>query len=328
VCAARSLGQEGVKLADANYCQEAVDSLARAEKIFHAPTTLGRLGECQVMLGKLVEGTENLNRVSREALAPNAPAAFTQAQERARRVLAEAKPKIAKLKIAVAAPPDAKLSVTVDGVPVPLANLNTNRPIDPGEHVVEATAPGFLKATAKVKLAEAGVDSIALTLEADPNAPKAAPVVAPVPAAPVAPAAQSQPNQPPSNADTTPHDNRVPAYIAFGVGAVGLGVGAVFGILALGKKSDLDSACKDKVCPSAAQQDTIDSGKKLGAVSTVGFVVGIAGAGVGGVLLLSGSSASATSGPAATQNPLRVKVGSARVEPILSFDRAGVAGTF
>src|SRR5687768_14022299 len=63
VAAARSLGQEGVKLADAGNCAEAVDKLARAEKIFHAPTTLARLGECQVQLGKIVDGTENLNKI-------------------------------------------------------------------------------------------------------------------------------------------------------------------------------------------------------------------------------------------------------------------------
>src|SRR5262249_33712549 len=119
VSSARALGQEGVKLADAGNCQEAVHRLAPAEKSFHAATTLARLGECKIQLGKLVAGTENLNRVVREQLAPGAPSAFVQAQERAKALLTEAKPKIAKLKIAVAAPPDAQLSVKVDGEVIP-----------------------------------------------------------------------------------------------------------------------------------------------------------------------------------------------------------------
>jgi hypothetical protein len=311
MAAARALGQEGVKLADAGNCQDAVDKLGRAEKIFHAPTTLARLGECQVQNGKIVEGTENLNRVSRENLSATAPAAFKDAQERARKVLADAKPRIAKLKIAVAAPAGTPLLVKVDGETVPVANLNTNRPTDPGDHVIEASAPGFKTASAKVRLGEGAQDSVALTLEIDPNAPK--------------PAAEPQPAPLGSTPEPAPLRSKTPALAAFGVGAVGVGVGAVFGVLALGKKGDLDSACKAKVCGSA-QQDTIDSGKSFATVSTIGFVVGAVGIGVGTALLLTGGS----SAPAASaaQNPLRVKVGAARFEPVVGADRLSLAGTF
>jgi hypothetical protein len=263
-----------------------------------------------VQVGKLVEGTENLNRLSRESLAATAPQAFKDAQEHARKVLAEAKPRIAKLKIAVAAPTGVTFVVKLDGEVVPTANLNTNRPTDPGEHIVEATAQGYKNASAKVRLTDGGLDSVALTLEVDPNAPKVVAVEAPITAPPPAAA---------------PARSRVPAYVALGVGAVGLGVGAVTGIIALGKKSDLDGACKNKVCPSSAQQDTIDSGKTFGTVSTIGFAVGIVGVGVGTVLLLTGGSSSAST---AASNPLRVKIGSARVEPAFGTDRVGFVGAF
>src|SRR5579871_3544383 len=68
--AARSLGIQGVQLADAGKCPEAIEKLQRAETLHHAPTILGRLGECQVNVGLIVEGTENLNSVVREQLAP------------------------------------------------------------------------------------------------------------------------------------------------------------------------------------------------------------------------------------------------------------------
>lgn len=306
VSAARALGQEGVKLADAGNCDDAIDRLSRAEKIFHAPTTLARLGECQVKVGKIVAGTENLNRVVRETIGPSAPQAFRDAQDRAKAVLAEAKPRIAKLKVAVAAPSDAKLVVTIDGENLPIANLNMNRPVDPGEHVVEASAPGFLSAKGKVTLADGGVDSLALTLEIDPNAPKT-PVLAPV--------AGGQGNSGP--ADSTSKRDRTPAYVALGVGGAGFVVGGIFGILALGKKSDLDDACPNKVCPSAAQQDTIDSGKTLGTVSTIGLVVGAVGVGAGVILLLSGGSSSSSKSSA-----------SAKVQPLIGLGQAGVGGTF
>jgi hypothetical protein len=92
-------------------------------------------------------------------------------------------------------------------------------------------------------------------------------------------------NQPPPADTKRQPANHVPAYAAFGVGAVGIVVGTITGILASGKKGDLDDACVNKVCP-ASQQDTIDSGKTLGTVSTVGFVVGAVGAVAGLVLYL------------------------------------------
>src|SRR5882757_4229211 len=61
VAAARTLGIQGVQLADAGKCPEAIEKLQRAETLHHAPTILDRLGECQVSVGELVEGTENLN---------------------------------------------------------------------------------------------------------------------------------------------------------------------------------------------------------------------------------------------------------------------------
>lgn len=286
--AARALGQEGVTLADGGDCVAASEKLARAEKIFHAPTTLARLGECQIATGRLVEGTESLRRVIREVLPPNAPNAFRAAQERARETLDEATPRIARLKIAVAARADAALTVRVDGEPMPLANLNTDRPMDPGEHVVEASAPGFTKATQKIYLAEGGVDSVAMTLEVDPNAPVA-------------------------SKGGAASGSRLPAYLAFGAGAVSLGVGAAFGLAALSAKSDLDAACRNEICPRS-EQNSLGSVKTLATVSTIGFVAGVVGLGAGVYFLLTGRAA-----PAPATATVRTWIG---------VSGGGVGGTF
>src|SRR5262245_27375760 len=73
VAAARALGLQGIKMADSGDCKGAIEKLSRAESLYHAPSILARLGECQVQVGQIVLGTENLNRVVREQLAPNAP---------------------------------------------------------------------------------------------------------------------------------------------------------------------------------------------------------------------------------------------------------------
>ncbi|NOU35105.1 MAG: hypothetical protein HOO96_45015, partial [Polyangiaceae bacterium] len=184
VAAARSLGQEGIALANQGKCKEAIELFERAEKILHAPTHLFRLADCMVKVGRLVEGTEVLNRLVRETLAPNAPAAFKSAQERGQALLARTQPRLAKLRINVTGPgKDVALTVTIDGRSVSSATVGVSQPADPGERTVDVSAPGFLPKSAKVTLPEAGAGEVSLSLDPDPNAEKV-PAVATTPAAP------------------------------------------------------------------------------------------------------------------------------------------------
>ena len=95
---------------------------------------------------------------------------------------------------------------------------------------------------------------------------------------------------------------------------VGLGVGSVTGLIAAGKKSDLEAGCPDGQCPPG-QHDTLDGAKTLGNVSTVGFLVG--GAGV--VLTIVGFVSSAKQSGGA-QKP--------GVSPWVGLGSAGVSGAF
>jgi hypothetical protein len=277
IAAARQLGTEGVRLAEAGHCDQAIEKLARAEALYHAPTILGRLGECQVKLGRLVEGTENLQKVVRDPLDPKAPAAFFKAQERAKKVLDAALPRIGKLRIVVVAPPGTDVSVKVDGEPVSSAFLGTDRPTDPGEHFVEASAPGFLKSSETVELKDGGEATVTLKLKVDPEAP---------PPPPKKPddhgPAQPPPPPPPSGiAPTT-----LVGITALGVGAVGLAVGTIFGVVAIDKKGQLDKRCQPaNACPPGTQS-LIDDANTMATVSTVGFVVGGIGLAAGVTLLL------------------------------------------
>lgn len=314
VAAARSLGMQGIKQADAGDCAGAIENLSRAEALYHAPSILGRLGECQVKVGQIVLGTENLNRVVREQLAPNAPKAFRDAQERAKGVLNAALPKIARLTIRVE-PADAKPQVSVGGTPLPAALIGVERPTDPGTHEIVASAPGYLEKKTSVTLGEGGAQQLALQLDKDPNA------LAPAATAAAAPVAAPT-SVPP--ADASPKKNNTLAYVALGVGGAGLLVGTITGLVALSKKSDLD--CQGKACPSS-QQDALDSATTMATVSTVSFSVGLVGVGVGVVLLLTGNSASkaGVDGPQlARREPQRgLKVG-----PWFGSEAAGLQGSF
>lgn len=311
VAAARALGIQGVQLADAGKCDQAIEKLSRAESLYHAPTILGRLGECQVTVGQIVLGTENLNRVVREQLAPNAPQAFRTAQERAKKALDAALPKIAYLTVTVE-PRDAKAEVKVGGVPVSSALIGVERPTDPGTHEVVATAPGYLEAKASVTLAEAGHQSVALTLQPDPNA-KATP-----PADTIPPGGTLTPPpgaQPPPGAESG--GSNVPAYVLLGLGGVGIVAGSITGIMAIGAKGDLD--CPQNRCVGREGKD-LESAKTMALVSTISFGVGLTAAAVGTVLLVTGSSKKDTG----KLDPRKTFTAT----PYVGIGEAGVVGTF
>jgi hypothetical protein len=71
-------------------------------------------------------------------------------------------------------------------------------------------------------------------------------------------------------------------WAGLGVGVVGLGVGTVTGILALGKSSTVKNECSGTTCPLSAKND-VDSGRTVATISTIGFVVGGVGAAVAAV---------------------------------------------
>jgi hypothetical protein len=307
IAAARTLGIQGVQLAEAGKCPEAIEKLSRAEALHHAPTILGRLGECQVNVGEVVTGTENLNTVVREVLPASAPKVFRDAQDRAQKVLTAAMPKIAHLVIHVT-PANVKASVAIAGKPVPAALLGAERPTDPGTYQVTASAEGYKLSSSTVTLAEGAHQELTLLLEKDPDAVSA--LAATATGAAAAPATASAP-------EPGAKKSKAPVYIAFGIGGAGLVLGGVTGALALGKASD----CPNKVCET---QSDLDSARSMATISTIGFGVGIAGVAVGTILLLTGGSSSEKAAAQAKQRP----AAKLALQPWFGVSSAGLSGTF
>ena len=288
---ARSLGQDGERALAAKEYAKAEDDFRRADSLVHAPTLILGLARALAGEGKVVEAQEAYNRIVREGVAPGAPAPFARALEAAKKEVQDVEPRIGGVTITVKATAGGdvpNVKVVVDDVAVNAASLGVRRLIDPGAHVVRATADGYLPAELKLTVvAGANVDA-PLSLDKDLTAP--APLPGPVVASPVA----SQPEQP-------PHGGASPwPWVAFGVGGAGLGVGVVTGVLAIGKHSDLAKSCTAGCGP--AQQPELDSKHTMGLLSTIGFIVAGAGAAAGITLLVvqPKSEGPAASLPAAT----------------------------
>jgi hypothetical protein len=322
--AARALAIEGLKLADAGKCGEAIEKLARAEKLHHAPIVLGRLGECQIAQGKLVDGTENLRKVLREALPPSPSPALVKSRERAQSALDTAKPKIAILTITLkGAPTSASPTVTVDGQPVSAALLDSERPSDPGEHVVEATAVGYLKATTRVTLTAGEKQAVSLKLENDPNyvppAPPAEPTTSARTGLSLDTGMGAGRDAGSTGGTTLGPPNRSGAYIAWAFGGAALAVGGGFGFVAIKGKNDLESKCPGNQC-APTLQGQLDSARTAGTISTVAFGVGGAGIVLGTVLFLTASPR-----PIEKSAHARHRAG---FRPIVGFDQVGFSTDF
>jgi hypothetical protein len=293
--AARALAVEGVKLALDDQCDDALDKLDRAEKLKHSPIVLRHLGECQVKLGRWVEGSESLRRLLREPQPEDASPALEQAYESAAATLRDVKPRIPSMKIVVNAPRDAVLAVRVDGKEVASSVVGVALPADPGAHVVEVTAPGFLKATSSLKLVPNAGQTVTLDLKRDP----AAPVVTTTPASARAAstASESKPKAHPSEsppANETSSTNKTLGWVSYGVAAVGLGVGIAFGQSAMKDEKELRGACPNQVC-SPEDKDSLEFAKTKGTIATIGFVTAGAGLALGTVFLLTAPSSSSGS---------------------------------
>lgn len=288
IAAARTLAIDGIKLAQAGKCDEAVAKLEHAEKLHHSAIVLSHLGECNVSLGKLVEGTEQLRKVLREPLPATPTPTLSKAYERAQSALDAAKPRIGALTVSLGKPVPPDLRLSVDGRPVPATLIDTELPADPGEHTIEATAPGYLKASAHVSLSAADKKTVSLKLDSDPNAPAVVPhtsepealAAAPTPASGVVPRSDL-PTPAPAASPAPP--SHAAAYVAWGMGVVGVGVGSAFGLIAIKDKHDIVARCGSTTCTPDTGA-SLDSAKRSGNISTVAFGVGGVGLVLGAVL--------------------------------------------
>ncbi len=293
--AAELLFREARKALAAGRTEEACAKFAESQRLDPGPGTLINLAACEEKLGKLASAWEKWQRAL-ESLSVGdhrRPGVEKRAQDLESRV--------PRLEIRLAAGAPATTKVTRDDIELGPASLGLALPVDPGEHHVQVSAPGRENKTYDVSVAEAQQQ----TLEVEPGAelPKPAPPPPPAPApAPV----QMEPD------DDGP--KRLAGFVALGVGAAGVAVGTISGVLALQKKSAMDDDCAEangRLECGADGMDAAHAGNTYATISTIAFVVGVAGLGAGGWLVLSSGSsrpaAAVTAGAAPNGGFMAVK---------------------
>jgi len=213
--------------------------------------------------------------------------------------IAALEPTLSKLTIVV--PPESdepSLEVTRDGATVGRAAWGMPFPVDPGEHLVRATAPNKVPFSSTIGVASTppAVTTVRIPSLA-PVPPSARPVMA-LQATPVAaPPSSEHSTEPraalPVSAPVTEgyrsSAQRVWGWSAIGLGAAGVATGTALTVLALDKKSQSESRCPRDPCDAEAVSLSHDA-VRFADFATVGFGVGLAALATGVLLLVTDGS--------------------------------------
>lgn len=286
---ARNQMQQGDTLRDKGDKEGALKAYEAADAIMHVPTTGIEVARMQAALGLLLEARETLARLAKLPAKPNEPPPFVAARKMAAELTTELNTRIPSIAVTVTnADPAQTVTLTIDNETV--APGAEPKKLNPGKHVVMGRA-GNVEKREEITLAEREQKTVSLDLKPPP-----------------APAA---PPEPPSSSGIA----KPLVYGGFALAIVGVGVGSVTGLMSISRVNDVKPQCEGGTrCPASTASD-IDSAKTLGTISTIAFIAGGVGVGLGVVGLLMNDKG-------------RTDNTSAKVEPVIGPTWAGVRGAF
>lgn len=258
------LFREGKAALGANNFAEACPKLAESQRLDPGTGTLLALALCHEGAGQTATALREFRDV--------ATASQKVRADRAALALKHVKalePQLATLALTVPPSLQATVQIRVDGEEVPASAWANPLPLDPGDHPVEASAPGRVPWKSTVHLDATGGTKAVTVPDLEPVA--AAPVV-------VAP--------PPDTSASHPMGTRrLAGWITGGAGVVVLGVGGVFGGLALSKQSSAKGLCPSSPCSSSAGVADNSAAKTDAWVADFGVGLGLVGLGTAAYLL-------------------------------------------
>ncbi|NUP11650.1 MAG: hypothetical protein HOW73_36860 [Polyangiaceae bacterium] len=274
--AAEALFREAKGLAIDGKTPEACIKFAESQRLDPKTGTLVYLATCHEDEGKTATAWVEFSEASRQA----GRAGQKEREAHARQRAEELEKTLSKV---VIRPVDgAGLTLEIDGREV--RTFGSPIPFDPGTLVVEASAPGkrSWSTTIEVPKGPSVVTVDVPRLEDLPVAP-----VKPVPAPSPAPSAPLR------------KDLLIAGITTGSVGVAGIILGTVTGLRAASLGGDADAVCPTRYCADQAGVDAHETARAWADGSTAAFVVGLAALGTGVVLVVTSTTTSADSTPAA-----------------------------
>lgn len=254
---AEVLYDEALTLVEKGRHAEACPKLAESQKLDPALGTQFNLADCYEHIGKPATALLMFNDVERAARAAGKANLAASAKQRADKL----GPKTPKLRIVLENSPESA-TLQIDGVATDFASaVAGNAPVDPGVHALTVSAPRYVAWTGKVTAGDSGVVETRVPALVEDTGPEGPP--------------------PPTTFTTT----RKVGLGAAGVGLLAVGVGSVFGLMAISKKNEAVDVCGNSdpsKCAYGKDFRVWDDAKSLGNISTISFIAG-------GVLVASGA---------------------------------------
>jgi hypothetical protein len=270
---AQSRFLRGKDLMDKRQYSEALVEFRASHDIVSSPNTRLEIARDLRASGQLVAAYAEYGRAAVEAKElASEDDRYRRAYEAASAERAELEPQLAFVSLEVSnASEETRISIGDEelrqaawGEPAPLAA---------GSTAIVVRTPGHQPITRTVKVAAGDRVSVAIDAQEALAAP-AEGAVAPEPA-PI----------PPQRRDTTGGALRATAYVAAGLGVLGLATFAVGGLMARGTYDDLQRSCGSGPCPTSKMSE-VDRGRTEQTIANVGLAVGIVGVAAGVTLFV------------------------------------------
>lgn len=257
---ADALIRAGVALRKEGKEGEALDRFRQAYELDPSPRALGQMGLAAKSLRSWVEAERYLEgalAASQDAWVAENSAALELALEIVRKNLAS-------LRVETNAP-NAKLYV--EGRQVASLPLDRALRVPAGTLRIEVHAQGHRSEARAAQLAAGQETALRFDLTPEPPASPPPPVAPTRPAPAPAPVADAAPSG---------DSQRTIALVVGGVGVVGIGVGAYFGLRTLSLKDQRDDACPEDSCPTDEGVELDEQARTAALWSNIGFGVGAA----------------------------------------------------
>ncbi len=265
--AATALFQEGREAAKKGDYTTACLKMEESLRLDPAVGTLLNLADCQAHLGHVATAWQLFQQA-----ADKLPATDTRLAAVKQRVAAlEARLPRLTVSLAPGTPRDAR--ITRDGIALGAGSLDTALPVDPGAHVVVASAPGRAEQRYPVDVGEGHTERVVVDL---------------------APAQVQSPSRDAAPAPSRGVSNRVIAGLAVGgAGVILLGAAVGTGLALPSKQQTVNQNCGAAVhlpadrC-NATGFDAAQSGKTLSTANTATWIAGGLAAAAGATLIVVG----------------------------------------
>ncbi len=314
---AEALYRDGQQLLAAGKTREACLKFADSQKADPAIGTLVNLALCHEKDGKTASAWSEYSDAAAQAQRAGQRDRETFAHDHAAALEKQLHRLVLEMKTPVKG-----MEIKLDGATFGEGTLGTPIPLDPGEHLIEVTAPGKIKwsQTAKLSAAASVIDRIEVpALVDDPNANT--PPVAGGAGGTFVPPPDTDVRRPTGMSNT-----RLVGIFVGGLGVVAMVPGIILGVNA-GKLSDQSTAAgKDPVTgmtatnPTPAMSAAVSSKRDHALTAQTGMIICFAGGGAaiitGTILILAGRNST---------EPVKAGL---HVTPQVGLGSVGLSGTF